>query len=196
METQEIEVGAGDALVLVDVQNDFCPGGALAVPRGDEVIPILNRLLGLFAERHLPVIATRDWHPADHASFRARGGPWPPHCVKGTPGASLHPDLEIPCETLIVSKGTSPDAPGYSAFEGTGLSRELALRSVRRLLAGGLATDYCVRATVLDALHEGVAVVIVSDACRGIDAAPGDIARALAEMTAAGATLVTAQEIR
>jgi nicotinamidase/pyrazinamidase len=193
----DLEVGQGDALVLVDVQNDFCPGGALAVPQGDAVLAPLNHLIRVFSERKLPVIATRDWHPALHHSFVAQGGRWPPHCVRGTQGASLHADLELPCDAVIVSKGTEPTSHGYSAFEDTGLADDLRKRAVRRLVVGGLATDYCVRATVLDALAAGFAAVVVSDACRGIDAQAGDVAGAIAEMEKAGAALVsTAQGIR
>jgi nicotinamidase/pyrazinamidase len=182
----------GSALLLVDVQNDFCPGGALAVPRGGEVIPVLNRLADRFGERGLPVYASRDWHPADTTHFRAFGGPWPEHCVAGSPGAEFHPDLHLPAGAIVVSKGQDRKDDGYSAFEGTTadgrtLGEDLKRRGVSRLYVGGLATDYCVRASVLDARREGLDVTVVLDGIAGIG--EEDSARALDEMRSAGATI-------
>ena len=137
-----------DALVLVDVQRDFCPGGALPVPAGDEVVPVLNRWLGV---GKLLKAATRDWHPRNHCSFKQNGGPWPAHCVQGTPGAEFHPDLRAELLTLVVSKATSPDRDAYSGLDAPQLLEELKEKRIRRLWCGGLATDYCVKATVLDA---------------------------------------------
>ncbi|MCS6787354.1 MAG: nicotinamidase [Thiobacillaceae bacterium] len=184
------EPGPGDALIIVDVQNDFLPGGALAVPQGDAVIAPLNRWIGRFAAAGLPIVATRDWHPADHCSFRTRGGPWPPHCIAGTPGAAFAPQLALPDSALVVSKATAREAEAYSGFAGTDLAARLRALGVKRLYIGGLATDYCVKNTVLDALKEGFAVVLLREATRAVEVQPGDGARAIAAMQAAGAQVV------
>jgi nicotinamidase/pyrazinamidase len=178
---------AGDALLVVDVQVDFLPGGRLGVPAGDEVVPALNRHLERFTRTGLPVVATRDWHPPGHASFAAQGGPWPPHCVADTPGAAFAPGLALPTDALIISKATRPDQEAYSGFQGTGLHARFEALGVRRLFVGGLATDYCVRATVQDALGLGYAVVLLLDAIRAVDVRPGDGERAVAEMFSLGA---------
>ena len=173
-----------EALVIVDFQNDFTPGGALAVPDGDEVA---ERLSALAASGDYDlVVATRDWHPADHGSFAARGGIWPEHCVAGTPGAELHPGLDAARVDVIVDKGQDPATEGYSGFDGTNLAALLRERGIDRVTVAGLATDYCVRATALDALREGFAVTLDTAASRGIDATPGDVDRALDEVRAAG----------
>jgi nicotinamidase/pyrazinamidase len=182
-----IAVAAGDALILVDVQNDFLPGGALAVPRGDEVLATLKGWIARFRAAGLPVFATRDWHPADHCSFAAQGGPWPPHCIAGTPGADFAAALALPGAARMISKATTRDQDAYSGFAGTTLHAELQALGVRRLLVGGLATDYCVLNTVQDALSLGYAVVLLLDAIRAVDVAPGDGERAIAAMLAAGA---------
>ena len=184
---------AGDALLLVDIQNDFCPGGALAVPEGDRIVPVANWYARLFERRGLSVFASRDWHPPETKHFQAWGGAWPPHCVQGTRGAELHPNLSLPDEAVIVSKGMDPEQDSYSAFQaitpaGEPLGDALAERGVGRLFVGGLATDYCVRASVLDGLKRGLQVVMLEDAVKGIDLNPGDIARAVAEMEEYGAT--------
>jgi nicotinamidase/pyrazinamidase len=181
-----------DALVLIDVQNDFCPGGALAVPDGDRVVPLLNRYIERFQAAGAPVFATRDWHPAQTKHFEAWGGAWPPHCVQETPGATFHAGLAVPADATVISKGMDPDSDAYSAFQGedpAGMPFAAALgeRGVQRLYVGGLATDYCVKATVLDALREGFEVVLLRDAVRAVDVKPGDGDRALAEMREAGA---------
>jgi nicotinamidase/pyrazinamidase len=190
----------GAALLLVDVQNDFCPGGALAVPGGDAVVPVLNRLAARAGALGLPVYASRDWHPADSTHFAAHGGPWPVHCVAGTDGARLHPDLQLPAATMIVTKGTSRDAHGYSAFEGTVAGRgpladDLRTRGVTHLIVGGLATDYCVRASVLDARRLGFDVTVVEDGVRAVDVEAGDSARAIEEMRRAGAAIRDSREV-
>jgi nicotinamidase/pyrazinamidase len=177
----------GDAFLLVDVQRDFLPGGALAVREGDQVVPILNRYIALARRNHIPVFASRDWHPSDHCSFAARGGPWPPHCIAGTDGARIAADLELPDDAILVDKATTEERDAYSAFDGTGLARELRARGVKRLLVGGLATDYCVLNTVRDALAEGFEVVLLRDAIRPVDVKPGDGERAESEMRAKGA---------
>ena len=190
MADQRMEPGPGDALVIVDVQNDFLPGGALAVPHGDEVVPVLNRWIERFTARGLPVIATRDWHPPDHCSFQARGGPWPPHCVAGTEGAAFAPGLRLPPDALVISKATEPDREAYSGFEGTALAECLRALGARRLFVGGLATDYCVLSTVRDARREGFEVVLIEDGVRAVDVRPGDGERALEEMRRLGTALV------
>lgn len=184
------------ALLIVDVQNDFCPGGALAVSEGDQVIAPLNRAAEAIAQRGGLVIASRDWHPRTTHHFREFGGTWPVHCVQGTPGAAFHPDLKLPAGTVIVSKGTGTEDDGYSAFEGRTddgktLHEVLQAHGVRRLLVGGLATDYCVRASALDALKHGYEVVVLTNAIRGVNLQPDDSARALQEMQAHGAQLLT-----
>lgn len=180
------------ALLIVDVQNDFCPGGALPVPGGDRVVEPLNRLARACAGAGVPVVATRDWHPARTRHFREFGGAWPPHCVQGSQGAAFHPALRLPAGTVVVSKGTDPATDGYSAFEATtedgrSLGQLLEELGVRHLLIGGLATDYCVRASVLQARALGMAVTVLTDAVAGVEVLPGDSARAVAEMESAGA---------
>jgi len=185
---------------MVDVQNDFCAGGALPVERGDEVVPVLNRLGARASALGWPVYASRDWHPPDSLHFADNGGRWPVHCVAGTAGARLHPDLALPSGTMIVTKGTMPESQGYSAFEGTVAGRgwfadDLDTRGVTHIVVGGLATDHCVRATVLDALGRGYAVTVVEDAIRPVNVTPDDGARALADMRGAGATVVSSTEV-
>ena len=179
----------GDALIVVDVQNDFLPGGALAVPRGDEVIAPLNGYLRQFEERHLPVFVTRDWHPSEHCSFRDQGGPWPRHCVAGTRGAEIAGGLHASGSVRVISKATRIEADAYSGFQGTDLAAQLRALGVRRVVIGGLATDYCVRATVLDALAAGFAAVVLADAVRAVELRPGDGERSLAQMAAHGAEI-------
>ncbi len=180
----------GDALIVADLQNDFLPGGALGVAGGDEVIAPLNGYLQQFAARHLPVFLTRDWHPPLHCSFREQGGPWPPHCIAGTAGAEFAPGLSVPAGARVVSKATRPEAEAYSAFQGTDLGAQLRRLGVKRVVIGGMATDYCVRATVLDALAAGFAAVVLTEAVRAVDLQPGDGSRALADMRAHGAQIV------
>ncbi|MBI4510981.1 MAG: isochorismatase family protein [Deltaproteobacteria bacterium] len=189
---QDLNLGAGDALVVVDVQNDFLPGGSLAVPHGDEVIAALNRAIDVFVARGQPVFATRDWHPPNQCSFRARGGPWPPHCVQGTPGASFAPGLRLQSGTQVVSKGTDPERDAYSGFQGTDLADRLRAVSAKHLFVGGLATDYCVLNTVKDALDRDFAVSVLVDAVRAVDVNPGDGVRALDETRRWGAIFVEA----
>jgi nicotinamidase/pyrazinamidase len=169
-----------DALIVVDVQRDFCPGGSLAVPEGDQVVPVINQL----APRFATVVTTQDTHPADHSSFAEQGGPWPPHCVEGTPGWEFHPDLRVDAD-FQVFKGRDRDLDGY-----TGWTPELAdfmvKRGVRRVVAVGLAIDYCVKATALDARAAGYAVVVLTDAVRAVNVAPDDGDRALDALRAAG----------
>jgi nicotinamidase/pyrazinamidase len=174
------------ALIMVDVQNDFCPGGALGVPDGDAVVERVNRL----ASEAPFVVATRDWHPPDHGSFAEQGGPWPEHCVSGTPGAELHSRIDQDQIDLVLDKGQSRDTEGYSAFEGTGLEELLRSRGVDTVDVAGLALDYCVRATALDAKRAGFDVVVHSGATRAVDVQPGDGERAVGELRAAGVSVV------
>ncbi len=184
-------IGPGDALVVVDVQRDFLPGGARGVPGGDAVVAPINRAVSVFERAGLPIFYSRDWHPANHVSFKARGGPWPRHCVAGTDGAAFAPTLRVPPGAVIVSKATSPDRDADSAFQDTTLAPQLRAAGVRRLYVGGLATDYCVKATVLAARREGFDVKVLSDAVRAVDVQPGDGQRALDEMLLSGAQLTT-----
>lgn len=190
-----ITIEPHDALLVVDIQGDFLPGGALGVRGGDEIVPVLNRYIALARRHGIPVIATRDWHPADHCSFHSRGGPWPVHCVQNTPGAAFSPQLDLPGNAIIVSKATHADQEAYSTFSGTGLAQRLREAGVRRVLIGGLATDYCVRYSTRDALAEGFEVVVLDDALRAVDVQPGDGARAKEEMKAAGAASVRLEDI-
>jgi nicotinamidase/pyrazinamidase len=178
-----------DAVIAVDVQNDFCPGGALAVPAGDEVVPVLNRWIDRSEAAGATVVVSRDWHPADHCSFEARGGPWPVHCVRDTPGAGLHRSLHVPDTAVRVDKGTDVEQECYSGFAGTGLGERLRRLGVRRVFVGGLALDYCVKATVLDALAEGFETHVLLPASRAVNFEPGDDERALEAMTRAGAII-------
>jgi nicotinamidase/pyrazinamidase len=177
------------ALLVVDVQNDFCPGGALAVAHGDEVVAPLNRLIDEFLERGAPVYKSRDWHPAKTKHFAAYGGTWPVHCVQNTKGAEFHPQLRDDPRIRVVSKGLG-DTDCYSAFDETDLASQLRRDGVEEVLVGGLATDYCVKNTVLDALKHGFKVKALKDAMHAVDVEPGDGERAVEEMRAAGAEIV------
>lgn len=178
------------ALIVVDVQNDFCPGGSLAVANGDEVVAPLNELAKEFLDRGEPVFKTRDWHPERTKHFTAYGGTWPVHCVQDTRGAEFHADLIDDPRITIISKGSDESADGYSGFDGTNLARLLREKGVAEVWIGGLATDYCVKHTVLDARLEGFAVKALADAMRAVNVKPTDGARAIEEMKAAGAEIV------
>jgi nicotinamidase/pyrazinamidase len=175
------------ALIIVDFQNDFTPGGVLAVPEGDRIADRLNALAG--SGDYDLVVATRDWHPPNHGSFAEQGGPWPTHCVAGTPGAELHPALDRSRIGAVIDKGQDPSTEGYSGFDATGLATLLREREVEHVTVVGLATDYCVKNTALDALREGFSVTVDSAAVRGIDTQPGDSQQALEEVRAAGASV-------
>jgi len=185
------------ALLVVDVQKDFCSGGALPVPGGDGVVAPLNRYIDDAVERGIPVYASRDWHPAVTNHFERYGGTWPVHCVQGTGGARFHPDLRLPQTSMVVSKGERPDRAGYSAFDGhtadgTPFLADLRRRAITHLYVGGLATDYCVKHSVLDALSAGLKVTLLEDATAGVDLHPGDSARALEHMREQGAVVARA----
>jgi nicotinamidase/pyrazinamidase len=182
------------ALLVVDVQNDFCPGGTLAVTRGDEVVVPLNKLIEEFLERGAPIYKSRDWHPAKTKHFAAYGGTWPVHCVQGSVGAEFHPELKDDPRIHIVSKGLG-DGDSYSAFDETNLAARLRQEEVEEVLVGGLTTDYCVKNTVLDALAAGFKVKALKNAMRAVDLQPGDGDRAIEEMRAAGAEIVGGHEL-
>lgn len=191
--------GKDQALLIVDVQNDFCPGGALAVQDGDRIVPILNQYIGIFSQKKLPLIASRDWHPLKTTHFKEFGGLWPAHCVQNTNGAAFHPQLKWPAGTIVVSKGMDPEADSYSAFQacdegGRSLEDILNALGVRELFVGGLATDYCVKASVMDALKH-FRVNLLMDAVRGVDVHPGDSQKAIEEMTAKGVRPMTLSDL-
>lgn len=190
-----IKITGADALIIIDLQNDFCPGGALPVPGGDAVVPVINEYISIFVNAEGHVFATRDWHPPGHGSFNENGGPWPNHCVQGTPGAEIHDGVALPSSAIIIDAGTDPELEGYSGFEDTELEEMLRKKGVTRLFIGGLATDYCVKHTVLDGLRHGFDVVYLDDASRGIDAEPDDCERAIQEMTGLGAVTGTIEDI-
>jgi nicotinamidase/pyrazinamidase len=178
------------ALIVVDVQNDFCPGGTLAVVHGDEVVEPLNQLINEFLDRGAPVYKSRDWHPSTTKHFTPYGGTWPVHCVQNTKGAEFHPALRDDARIQVISKGLG-DTDCYSAFDETDLAAQLHAQNVEEVVVGGLATDYCVKSTVLDALKNGFQVKALKNAMRAVDLQPGDGARAIEEMRAAGAEIVS-----
>ena len=190
-----MDLNPGDGLLVVDVQNDFLPGGALGVQRGDEVVPVLNRYMAAFGMRGLPIFASRDWHPPKHCSFREQGGVWPVHCVVGTKGAEFHPDLHLAPSTIVISKATDPKKDAYSAFEGTALDEHLRKTGVRRLLIGGLATDYCVLNTVRDAIKRGYAVCLLMDGIRAVNLKLDDGRKAEEEMIRLGAVQIRLENL-
>ena len=183
------------ALLVVDVQRDFCPGGALAVKGGDEVVPGINRVIEWFERAGLPIFFTRDWHPPNHISFRGQGGPWPPHCVQGTAGAGFHPLLRIPPGAVVISKGDDPRAEAYSGFQGTDLEGRQKGMGVDTIFIAGLTTDYCVRESTLDARHAGFGVEVMRDCIRAVNLRPEDGERAVSDMRSAGATLTTSSDV-
>lgn len=186
---------SGDALVIVDVQKDFLPGGALPVPRGDEIIPALNTCLALFLKQQLPIFATRDWHPPRHCSFKSQGGPWPPHCIAGTDGAAFASSLLLPESARIISKATQEEVESYSGFSGTNLQEQLQRLGSRRLFIGGLATDYCVLHTVMDGLSLGYQTILLGDAVRAVNLSPSDGESAVKKMIAGGAITATISDL-
>jgi nicotinamidase/pyrazinamidase len=190
-----VSITSDSALIIVDVQVDFCPGGTLPVPDGDKIIPFINRYIKIFKENNLPIIATRDWHPPNHISFKPYGGIWPIHCVQNTPGAAFHPKLKLPNDVIIISKATEPNKEAYSGFEGTELSSILNSKGVRRLFIGGLATDYCVKNTVLDALKLGFQAFLLLDGTKGVNVNPDDSKKAIEEMVRKGAVAIRINNI-
>jgi nicotinamidase/pyrazinamidase len=193
--TERIEPAKGDALVVVDVQNDFLPGGALAVPQGDEILPVLNNYIAVFEKRALPIYVTRDWHPPNHCSFKEYGGPWPTHCVVDTNGAAFSKELKFSSPFTVVSKATAPDHEAYSDFSNPDLQTNLRGAGVSRLFVGGLATDYCVFNTVKDALALGFKTYLLLDAIRAVNVQPDDGQKAEEEMIRLGATPIKLQDL-
>lgn len=190
-----ISILENDALIIVDVQNDFCPGGALAVPEGDQIVPIINRYIEKFVSKNAIVIASRDWHPKNHISFKAYGGVWPVHCVQNSWGASFHPMLKLSEDVIIISKAFEPEIEAYSCFQGTELDKILREKGVKRIFVAGLATDYCVKATVLDALKLGYEVYVMADAIKGVNIRPEDSEEAINEMVKANARLASFNQL-
>ncbi len=194
--SMKIRVSKNDALIVVDVQNDFMPWGALPVPDGDKVVPVLNQYIQIFVERGASIFASRDWHPERHSSFKPYGGTWPVHCVRNTEGAMFHKDLKLPKDTYIISKATTEDKDAYSAFDGTNLVNILNERGIKRVFVGGLATDYCVKATVLDALRNDFCTFFLEDASRGVEVQKGDVEKAIETMLLNGAVSVTLKDLK
>jgi nicotinamidase/pyrazinamidase len=188
------------ALLVVDVQNCFLPGGSLGVTEGDTVIPRLNRYIRAFRQAGRPVFASRDWHPEETTHFRSGGGPWPQHCVQNTPGAEFHPDLELPEDAQIVSKGMGADEDAYSAFQardeaGQSLPEKLHEAGIRHLYIGGLALDYCVKYSTLDAIAAGLDVTVLIDATRAVNVETHDAEKTIEELVRVGARLVTLETL-
>jgi len=188
------------ALLIVDVQNDFCPGGALAVPGGDRIIPILNQYIKLFHKTKLPIFASRDWHPKVTKHFKEFGGPWPVHCLQDSRGAKFHPDLNLPSTTIILSKGMDPKKDSYSAFQGVDKEGHSFLQilkkfNIKELYVGGLATDYCVKSSALDALKLGFEVKLLTDAMKGVNLKADDSKNAMEEMVKGGAEKITLHQL-
>jgi len=188
------------ALLIVDMQNDFCPGGALAVPDGDRIVPILNKYMMIFSRKKWPIFASRDWHPQETKHFKQFGGLWPEHCIQNTRGARLHSDLRLPKEAIVLSKGMDPDKDSYSAFQavdsqGTEFFKLLKTSGIDELWVGGLATDYCVKSSVLDALKFGFKVKLLIDAIKGVNIKPKDSEQAIEEMVNHGAEKITLEEL-
>ncbi|HBE76646.1 MAG TPA: nicotinamidase [Firmicutes bacterium] len=183
------------ALLVIDVQNDFCPGGALAVKDGDKIVPLINKLIPLFET----IVYSRDWHPQNHISFanppQFTDQSWPVHCVANTRGADFHPDLLFTLNSVLIEKGTNPNEDAYSAFQGTSLSQILHKLGVDTVFTTGLATDYCVKATALDALADGFQVYLLQDACKGVDNPSGTVVNAINEMSHAGVKIINAGEV-
>ena len=188
------------ALLIVDVQNDFCPDGKLAVPEGDAIVPVLNKYINIFSRNKWPIFASRDWHPKKTVHFKEFGGQWPEHCIQDTPGANFHPLLRLPENAIILSGGMHPDEDGYSAFQavdsrGNEFTHLLNTFSIKELFVGGLATDYCVKWSVLDALKFGFKVTLLADAIKGVDLKPKDSEAAIEEMVRLGAKKMTFEKL-
>jgi len=188
------------ALLVVDVQNDFCPGGSLAVPGGDKIVPKMNRYIKIFSKKKLPIFATRDWHPVRTKHFKPFGGAWPVHCIQNTSGAGFHYSLKLPPETILLYKGMDPKKDSYSAFQAEDMSGMSFLKllhrsGIKELYVGGLATDYCVRSSVLDALKQGIKVKLLIDAIKGVDLEAGDSEEAIKEMARRGAKKIILKDL-
>ena len=184
--SNEILLKTGDALVAVDIQNDFFGQGSLPVPQAEEVVPVINRYIELFQSKGLPVFATRDWHPQNHSSFKDQGGPWPVHCVAGSKGAEFHKDFHLPDSGVVISAATTVAKDAYSGFEGTDLDNQMKSAGIGRLFIGGLATDYCVLNTVKDGIKHGYTIFLLEDAIRAVNVNPDDGKKAIEEMVRLG----------
>jgi nicotinamidase/pyrazinamidase len=188
------------ALLVVDVQNDFCPGGALGIPGGDKIVPVVNRCIDYFRKKKLPIFFTRDWHPVRTTHFKDFGGVWPVHCIRNSRGSQFHPALKIPKEGVLLYKGMDPEKDAYSSFhaedeKGRDLAKVLKLIGIKELYIAGLATDYCVKFTTRDALKHGFKVKVLIDAIKGVDLKPGDSEKALKEMFKQGAKKITLEKL-
>ena len=183
------------ALIVVDVQRDFCPGGALPARDGNKIVRPLNRVIETFEKENLPIVFTRDWHPRNHISFKAYGGIWSPHCVKNTPGAKFHPELYIPRGAIVVNKATEPKQEAYSGFQGTNLATLLRTKGVKEVVIGGLATDYCVLNTAMDALENGYRATVISDCVKGVNVKRTDSATAFRRMSTRGVKTITSSRL-
>lgn len=190
--TEKLTVAPSDALIVVDPQNDFLPGGTLAVADGNRIFEPINRIMPLFSH----VVATRDWHPENHAYFDVHGGPWPFHCLAGTPGAEFSPLLETDGIELVMSKGMDPQTDGYSAFAGTDLADQLHRRGITRLFICGLATDYCVKMTAIEAKQHGFEAIVLTDAIAAVNVSPQDEANALSDMQGHGVHLASSDDLQ
>ncbi len=189
------------ALLVVDAQNDFCPGGALGVPEGDKIIPRINKYVSIFTKNKLPIFFTRDWHPVKTRHFKDFGGIWPVHCIQNTYGAKFHPKLKLPKDAILLYKGMDPKKDAYSAFQaedvsGTALPVLLKKMGINQLYIAGLATDYCVRFSSRDALKQGFKVKILVDAIKGVNLKPNDSENAIKEMVKAGAKIITLKDVQ
>lgn len=190
-----VKITPRDALIIVDMQNDFMPGGALPVPNALSIVPTINSYIDIFIKSQAIIIATRDWHPPNHISFKNRGGPWPPHCIQGTKGAEFYPELRLPSDVIVISKAFNEDIEAYSGFEGTELDQVLKSKGIKRVFVCGVATDYCVKATVLDAIKLGYIVFVLNDAIKGVDVPKGSISKAVDEMLNEGAVFINLNEV-
>jgi nicotinamidase/pyrazinamidase len=191
---------AKKALLIVDIQNDFCPGGALGIPEGDKIIPNINKYLKVFAKKKLPILATRDWHPVRTRHFKDFGGIWPAHCIQNTRGAAFHPALKLPAQVIMLYKGMDPQQDSYSAFHaedasGTSLLKILKMLGIREIYIAGLATDYCIKYSTLDALKNGFKVKVLSDAVKGVDLKPQDSEKSLKEIVKKGAKKIKLKDL-
>jgi len=184
-----------DALLVADIQNDFLPGGALGIRGGDDIVPVLLNYIDRFHSKGLPIFLTRDWHPPNHCSFRSQGGPWPPHCIAGSPGSLPPRAFETPLSAVIIYKAIDADREAYSAFQDTALGRHLKAIGVQRLFIGGLATDYCVLNTVKDARAAGYEVRLLMDGIKAVNLQPDDGPKAEQEMIRLGAVPVRLEAV-
>ncbi len=195
LEGWHMKIKKKSALIIVDLQNDFCPGGTLPVPEGDQIVPVVNQYIHLFYRMGSSLFATRDWHPQNHLSFQDHGGIWPHHCVQNTKGTAFHPGLYLPDCLEVISKGDDPKREAYSGFQGTDLLERLRKKKLNTVFVGGLATDYCVKETVLDAIKEGFQVYLLGDAIKGVEVNSGDSKSAVLEMKTAGASMMNLADI-